>query len=107
MGNSKENLNTTYFSTRKELVYRVICKNDDGWYIEFVFRRNDKNNEDNTSYIIFHFNNKDIAIIAYKNILNALNNSHMYDYIDFTSIINDVKSIHNASLDKEINENIN
>ena len=31
----------------------------------------------------------------------------MYDYIDFTSIINDIKSIHNASLEKEIDVNLN
>lgn len=103
MGKNKEELNTKYFSTRKELVYRVICNNSDGWYIKIEY----KHNENNINYIFYYFNNKDIAIIAYKNILNALNNSHMYDYIDFTSIINDIKSIHNASLEKEIDVNLN
>jgi hypothetical protein len=107
MGNNKERLNTTYFSTRKELVYRVICENGDGWYIKIIYRYNDNKDENNISHIIYYFNNKDIAIIAYKNILNALNNSHMYDYIDFTSIVNDIKSIHNSSLDKEIDNNLN
>lgn len=107
MGKNKEELNTKYFSTRKELVYRVVCNDVDGWYIKIVYRYNDNKDENNISYIVYSFKNKDIAIIAYKNILNALNNSHMYDYIDFTSIINDIKSIHNASLDKEIDENIN
>ena len=107
MGNNKEELNTKYFSTRKEFVYRVICNNSDGWYIKIIYKHYDNKDENNLNYITYYFNNKDIAIIAYKNILNDLNNSHMYDYIDFTSIINDIKSIHNTSLNKKINENIN
>ena len=34
MGKNKEELNTKYFSTRKELVYRVVCNDVDGWYIK-------------------------------------------------------------------------
>ena len=41
MGKNKEELNTKYFSTRKELVYRVVCNDVDGWYIKIVYRYND------------------------------------------------------------------
>ena len=104
----KEKLLKEYFSTKKELVYRVwLIDNAANILIRLYYKQCDVTtytSSNNVNHTDFKFTNKSVALKAYESILDILNASHNDNFINFVSIINEIKQIHNDTINDDTNE---
>ena len=104
----KEKILEEYFSTKKELVYRLWLLDETNIFkLRICYKLCDittYQSSNNIGHCDFKFTNKSVAVEAYNEILDALNEAENDEFIDFTFIINDVKHNHNDLVKDSVEE---